>query len=178
MSGDDATDGIERRDALRKVAVGGAVAWTAPTVFSSRAVAQGVAACSAPCAPFDTSNVTISLSVDIEPCATGNPGSEAVFGVVTQTGATGAPCPCSPSTVSILTPIPGTVTQLSPQPGNWDGTFPVGAVIDCFDTNGEQIRRFCSATAEIGTSGNCQSLGGNTYTDDTVLLDCNPPRCI
>jgi hypothetical protein len=178
MNGDAPTPGIDRRAALRKVAVGGTVAWTAPTLLNSAAVAQGITMCSAPCAPFDTSDVTISISVAVEPCTDiRNPGDEAVFGTVTQTGYTGAPCPCSPSIVSIITPIPGTVEQLSPGPGNWDGSFPLAAVIDCVDANGQPIRRFCTATATIGASGNCESLGGNTYTDETILLDCNPPRC-
>lgn len=177
VSTDGDAPGIDRRDALRKVAVGGAVAWTAPMLIDSRAVAQDVTACSIPCAPYDTSNVTISLSVEIEPCGEGNAGSQAVFGTVTQTGSTGAPCPCSPSLVSIVTPLPGVVAQLSPGPGNWDGTFPLAVVIDCEDVNGQPIRRFCVATASIGASGNCESLGGNTYTDDTVLLNCNPPNC-
>lgn len=178
MNADHSTPpGIDRRGALRKAAVGGAIAWTAPTLLTSHAVAQTFDVCSAPCAPVEVSDVTVSVSVDIEPCGAGNPGDQAVFGAVTQTAATGAPCPCSPSLVVIIAPQPGRVEQLSPGPGNWDGTFPIVVAIDCEGADGQPIRRLCTAIADIEVSGNCQSLGGNTYVDETILLNCNPPRC-
>ncbi len=175
--GTDRHDRLNRRAALTKVAAGGAVAWSAPTILSSRALAVDVSACTARCAPFDTTGVTVSISVEIEPCTPGSPGQEPVFGTITQTASSGAPCPCSPSIIRIVSPQPGVVEQLSPGPGNWDGTIPIVAVIECVGEDGELIVRTCGALGDIGASGNCSALGGQTYIDDTILLNCNPPRC-
>lgn len=158
---------MDRRAALTTIAA----AWVAPAVLSSRVVA--LAPCSNPCAPQNVSDVTVSISVDIEPCGDGNPGSQPVFGTVELFGFTGAPCPCGPSDVSLVGFTPGVVEQLSPGPGNWDGTIPLLVRVTCEGYGS----RTCRAVGDIGASGNCNALGGNTYVDETVLLDCLPVAC-
>jgi hypothetical protein len=181
MSVDDTRrTGIDRRSALKKAAVAGTVAWTAPTILSSKTHAvEFIDGCTAKCQP--NNQATVSFTVEVEPCIAGTPpGQQVVRGVVTQEGSAGQPCPCSQGNIQIVNPTPGQIVPLAPNPGNWDGVLSVGVNIICFDRAGNEIIVNCNFTVQLGAgSGNCESRGGDVYTvNNQPVGDCGAPTCV
>jgi hypothetical protein len=166
--------GIDRRSVLKKVAVGGAVAWAAPTVLSTRASAQE--ACTLKCAPVG--GVVVSASVRVSPCGPGAPGTQPVNGVITSISATPDSCGCGGTpTVTTVDPAPGGQLQIRPSPGNEAAQFTVVVDITCLDRQGRNVTVRCSVTfTDVGDPGNCQARAGITY-DYSAPAACGAPQC-
>lgn len=181
MSGtSDSDTGIDRRSALKKAAVAGAIGWVAPAILSDTAHAVEVlpGGCTAKCQP--NGNATVSIQVVIADCIEGTPpGQQVVRGTVTQLSAGGDPCPCGGGVVQIVNPTPDEVVILSPVPGNWDGVLSIGVNITCFDRSLNEIVVNCNTTVQAGAgSGNCESRAGDVYTVENLPVGpCGLPTC-
>ena len=82
--------GIDRRSALKKAAVGGAIAWTVPTVLSSTASALTGTTCTPKCSPVTAATIGLTAYVY---CINGDPGQKALF-IYASTPGGGFSCPC------------------------------------------------------------------------------------
>lgn len=93
------TGGIDRRSALKKAAVGGAVAWSAPTLLSSTAAAQTPGGfCTPKCYPVQTTPGVTGCTYCI-----GGPTQFRQAAGLTFSSGSGATCPCGGTpTVSIV----------------------------------------------------------------------------
>lgn len=111
-----ATAGVDRRKALKRIAAGGAVAWTAPTLLSSKAHAVEFipGGCTAKCTPIIAPPSASGVSASV--CC----GATIVNRFVRATYAIVPNCPCSPLVAARITnsvatytgPITGTVTNM------------------------------------------------------------------
>lgn len=166
--------GIDRRAALKKVAVGGAVAWAAPTVLSSRVSAQE--ACTLKCAPVG--GVVITATVTISVCADGIPaGQQPVNGVIGSITAEAGSCGCGGTPTVELLNAPGGAVQIRPNPGNEAVDFTVDVSITCLDRLGRPVTVTCTVTfTDAGDPGNCNSRGGDVI-DYSAPAVCGPPQC-
>jgi hypothetical protein len=166
--------GIRRRAALKKVAVAGAVAWTAPTVMSSRVSAQEV--CTPKCAPVG--GVLISATVVISPCGSGAPGTQPVKGIITSITAQAGSCGCGGTpTVVLVDPVPGGSIQIRPRPGNQRASFTVKVAVTCLDRRGRPVTVSCTVTfTDVGNPGNCQARGGESV-EYSARAVCGAPVC-
>jgi hypothetical protein len=166
--------GIDRRAALKRVAVAGAGAWAAPVVMSNRVSAQE--ACTPKCAPVG--GVLISATVLISPCGPGAPGTQPVRGVITSITAQAGSCGCGGTpTVDLIDPEPGGTLQIRPSPGNQAANFTVKVAVTCLDRRGRPVTVFCSVTfTDVGNPGNCQARGGESY-DYSAPAACGAPQC-
>jgi hypothetical protein len=174
------SSGFDRRSALKKAAAAGTIAWVAPAITSSKVSAvELIGACTAKCQP--NNQATVSFTVTIADCISGTPpGRQAVRGTITQTGADGDPCPCSAGIVQIISPTPGQIQQLAPNPGNWDGVIEdVTVLITCRDRSENIITTTCTFSVQVGGgSGNCNSRGGDVYTVNNIPVGtCGTPTC-
>jgi hypothetical protein len=170
----EATPGIDRRSALRKVAIGGAVAWTAPAVISSRVSAQE--ACTGKCAPVG--GVVVSAVVVISDCVGPSPGTQPVNGVITSITAEAGSCGCGGTPiVTLVDPVPGGTIQIRPNPGNEAADFTVDVAITCLDRQGRPVTVFCSVTfTDAGEPGNCEARGGD-IENYSAAAACGPATC-
>jgi hypothetical protein len=172
---DSTSAGIDRRSALKKVAIGGAVAWTAPMVMSSRVSAQE--ACTGKCAPVG--GVTISATVTIAECDPNEePGGQPINGVITSITAEPDSCGCGGTpTVTLVTPSLNDVFQIRPNPGNEAADFSVDVTITCLDRQGREVSQSCSVTfTDVGNPGNCEARGGDQEFYSGAA-SCGPAFC-
>jgi len=166
--------GIDRRSALRKVAIGGAVAWSAPAVLSSRVSAQE--ACTGKCAPVG--GVVVSATIRISECEPGAPGTQPVNGVITSITAEADSCGCGGTpTVTLIDPVPGGTIQIRPNPGPEAADFTVNVAITCLDRQNRPVTVYCSVTfTDAGDPGNCQARG-NDVENYSAPAACGSPTC-
>src|SRR5262245_1311588 len=86
--------GFDRREALKKAAVAGGIAWATPMIISSVAHAQAPP-CTPKCAP-NGSQFTFTATGMKLPCQPGiPPGQQAVRVQVTVTATARSTCPCT-----------------------------------------------------------------------------------
>ena len=117
--------GIDRRSALKKAAAGGAIAWAAPTILSSR-VSAAPPACTIKCCPQTAGSFLVTA---FEACPTGSAGRKAFYVQATNPGSV-VSCPCggSPANIIVSTDVNGWTRHGSPlQP---DGTCRIGQALD------------------------------------------------
>lgn len=177
----DQSPGFNRRSALKKAAVAGAVVWTAPVLLSESAQAVQFldGGCTAKCGPSATVSVTGSATT--RGCVTGTPGQEGVTALINAgTSAGGGSCGCDATAVVVVTsPAAGDPFEVRPKPNNANqGEFDVTATISCEDRDGNTITKTCSAvaTAEV-KPGSCQGVGVVTFTW-TADLACRDEVCV
>lgn len=187
---DPVTASIDRRSALKKVAIGGAIAWSAPTLMSSRASASEVAFCTPKC--FYTSSITISGTVKWLGCDSNPPGQQGMFFEVNlgEASAT-ASCPCGTQggVVSVVSPS-GSQQGYVPAPGNGGNfevegyQFPIVIEIRCEDGGGgEVLVSRCTGTGTVSCpqvgdcSGNCQSLPKKDTSFTATIAACSAFTC-
>jgi hypothetical protein len=179
--------GVDRRAALKKVAIGGAVAWTAPTLLSSTASAQ-VPFCTPKCEPTPAIFVNIVAALY---CNTNG-----AKWVQIRFGLNGVTCPCGGSgdPVLVLATVSGGNATVKPEstfgtiiiggPGNgalgngsYDGS--IRFQTSCVDRDGDTIVRFCTYTYSFTFSpgdGPC-SQGTNVGAVTPGTLTCDAPIC-
>lgn len=189
---DRPSSGIDRRSALKRVAVGGAIAWTAPALMSSSVSAvQLFDGCTAKCGAVGSA--TIRGSASIQACLEGiEPGQQGLRAILNNDAmvTSGASCGCGETEVAIIAPVPGTETIDVARPGNdlreTALEFLIEIEITCTDRAGNTLISSCTGTGRVicpgpgqnlgDCSGNCNSQVGKTFTwEATVpcaLSDC------
>ena len=157
----DLSSGFDRRSALKKAAVAGAVVWTAPVLLSDSAQATQFlpGGCTAKCGP--SGSVFVSGSATAQPClpAPPPPGQQEVFAVIDDASAGAGSCGCDTEAVVVVTtPGAGTSFLVRPKPGSaQNGEFDIVATVSCVDRAGNTISSTCRATATAFIQpGNCQ----------------------
>jgi hypothetical protein len=174
------TSKIERRSALKKVAVGGAIAWTAPLLLTSQASAVDLldGGCTAKCAPGDT--IIARGSVRLDGCAVNAPGQDDVSAVVLSLVFDSGSCGCGGDPVitgATSTIEVGSEIILGAQPGNNPLTAAAEVTVSCTDRSGNIIERTCDGLLVTSSvSGNCNSLEG-TVVSFVATIECGPPSC-
>jgi hypothetical protein len=206
MSTDDATPtptpagtstGLDRRSALKKAAVAGAVAWTAPTILSSEAHAvELIGACTAKCAPNPTIAVggtsflfcntngakwvrlTFSVSGIVCPCEVGGAAASFLGGDVSP----------NPAEVKSVTYDAGTNTGSIIIGGSGNGALGNGSYeaalnfcVQCNDRSNppDVISRRCTTLIDFTfqpADGPC-SDAANVGTASLQGTVCQAPEC-
>lgn len=167
---------LDRRSAIKKVAVGGAIAWTAPAVLSSRVSAQEVT-CTPKCRPVG--GVVITADVRIAECGPRPPapGNQPVNGQLVSVTAAGDSCGCGGTpTVVVVSPAIGDTFEIRPNPGNESAFFTVAVQLTCLDRQDRPVTVNCDIDFESGDPGNCQARGGDLETYFGAAV-CGPPDC-
>lgn len=183
--------GIDRRSALKKAAVAGAVAWSAPTVLSSRVQAVDFVpgtTCTAKCSP--TGEVGIVGTAVGCGCGPGAPGGQPVTGRITggPTVVSTLTCSCGGTAKALLcTPSSGDCFEVREKPGNinlpGDSVFPVSVYVSCVDRSGDTVWKFYRTVAGASIKpGSCQGTDGQTFTWVATLSvpcaeGCGVPSC-
>lgn len=186
MSTDDATPtptpagtstGLDRRSALKKAAVAGAVAWTAPTILSSTAHAAPGEGCTPKCLPAGTPQFS---TTPIATCG----GTYLVRFPLVLTGGT-VTCPCggtptatvvSATTLGALnTTIAGNVVVVSfVRAARGSFTTNIGVEATCVDRSGDACESgVCTGTISytiIGNPGN--DCARNNVVGTNVSITC------
>lgn len=186
--------GIDRRSALKKVAVGGAVAWSAPALLSSTASAVDEGYCTPKCYPspdvsFDANStlycpdngqkwVEVSFTIGGSTCPCGNEGRTLELLLVTVVSGN------AEFKLSTFDPATGSGTLVFGGRGNGalsNGTYTAGAIFrtTCIDRDGTPIALSCRQTFSFGfspSSGPC-SAGENVGSVTEGTLTCDPAVC-
>ncbi len=139
---------LDRRSAIKKVAVGGAIAWTAPAVLSSRVSAQEVT-CTPKCRPVG--GVVITADVRIAECGPRPPapGNQPVNGQLVSVTAAGDSCGCGGTpTVVVVSPAIGDTFEIRPNPGNESAFFTVAVQLTCLDRQDRPVTVNCDIDFE------------------------------
>jgi hypothetical protein len=161
--------GIDRRSALKKVAVGGAVAWAAPTVLSSRVSAQE--ACTLKCAPIG--GLSVSVDILIAACVPGT----AVVGTIADIELVLGSCGCGGTPLLDLVDIvlgAEVVIQTDPSASI---EFDLDVSISCLDRLLRPITLFCTVTfTGAGDVGTCVDRLATIETF-TATAACGAPQC-
>jgi len=113
--------GFNRRAALKKAAVGGAIVWAAPTILSSRASAVPPP-CTPKCCPATEGAFPV---IAFEACPSGSSGRKAFY-VQSVNPGTVFSCPCSGTPENIVVTTDPTSWTRHGSPLNPDGTCTVG----------------------------------------------------
>jgi hypothetical protein len=185
--------GVDRRAALKKVAIGGAVAWTAPTLLSTRVSAQTAPGCTPKCYPtpditlngtsflYCNTNgqkwVRIQFTVGGDTCPCGNAGRELAIVLVTVSGN-------GTLKSTIFDPATGVGSLIIGGPGQGalsNGSYNVGVRFrtTCLDRDSDPIDQFCTGTFSFTFSpgnGSC-SVDENVGTVTPGGVTCEPPIC-
>jgi hypothetical protein len=165
---------IDRRSALKKAAVGGAIAWTAPTVLSSKVSAvEFIDGCTAKCAP-QASGQSILITGSKGPCIDGAPAGQQrrTFNITSVTVIGGATCGCGGT--AEVTYSPQVITYDDPDPNQGTRTVEIGTItVDttCLDRQSNPITVSCSAPVVATFSGSCEGVG-NTGFSISQLSNC------
>ena len=145
---------VDRREALKKSAAAGAVAWVAPTLVSSRALAQdGV--CTPKCAPLGTPTYTTSGP-------TGSCGGSYIVTIVINPVQGSVTCPCG------FDPTLGNATLTRSFARNFRGEADLTqeVTLTCSDNATDPCEITCTVTATINITGN----PGNSCSQNDVTL--------
>lgn len=166
-------NGIDRRSALKKVAVGGAVAWSVPTVLSSRVSAAGDA-CTLKCAP-DIASQEIVIEGAKGPCVGGAPpGSQnREFDILSVDVGGSAACGCGGDAVVTFTPE--TLTYTDPDTSQGVRTVTIGQITvttTCLDRQDRPVTTVCTVDVVATFSGSCEGVG-NTGFGSGVVTSCD-----
>lgn len=161
--------GLDRRSMLKKAAVGGAIAWTAPALLSSRASAVDfIGACTAKCAP--KRGGTVGGTISVTGCQAQGPLSEChpfkfrVNSLASQGSACG--CGGAPVFSTVGTEFtmgtndwnhayctgtngPNHIGYVGRYPGRTGTGTPVFVAIDCKDRQGRTIRQQCEVAGRF-----------------------------
>ena len=134
------SSGMDRRSALKKVAVGGAIAWTAPTVLSSKASAAPGGFCTPKCFPGQSApNVTGCTY-----CVEVRPGQFRQAAGLTFADGSGGFCPCG-GTPTVSFDVNNLVFQ------SLGGGGPTGPVFVGFDDGNGYLVVFGNGVLGQGT---------------------------
>jgi hypothetical protein len=191
------SSGIDRRSALKKAAIAGTVAWTAPMILSETAHAVDlVGACTAKCAPNPTINVspstalicntngakwaqlTFSVAGIVCPCAAGGAGSSFL-------GANVSPQPAEVKSVlyNAQTNVGAVVIGGSGQGALGNGTYQaaINFCVQCNDRSNppDVISRRCTTLVQFTfqpANGPC-SQAANVGTATLQGTTCLAPEC-
>lgn len=186
--------GIDRRSALKKAAVAGTIAWTAPTILSESAQAvELIGPCTAKCAPNPTINVNANTGLV---CNTnGAKWASVTFSVA------GLVCPCGTApNASVIaadaTPNPADVKSVTYNPGTNVGQVVVGGqgqgalgngsydvlvqyCVQCPDRTGDVLSRNCISQISFTfqpADGPC-SAASNVGSAVFEGTSCSAPQC-
>jgi hypothetical protein len=174
----DLSSGFNRRSALKKAAVAGAVVWTAPVLLSDSAQAVQLlpGGCTAKCAPIvDAVDLVVTGSKGA--CDDTAPGQVIrEFNITSVTlGAASGSCPCG-GAEAVVTFTPETITYIDPLGNQGNRTdVNVGSVsvtFGCTDRVGNTIETTCEAQILASFSGSCQGVGNTTFSVG-ALVNCS-----
>lgn len=166
--------GFDRRSALKKAAVAGAVVWSTPMVLSSRVSATDV--CTLKCLP-EGSGDAVTFDIDgrkltceeLDPVVRGQPGRQKrVFQIDTVDVTAGdTTCPCQEGADSTITFSTSTLQYEDPIPNQGTRTVPVGTIsitFQCLDRQDRPLTRTCTYPVIAEFSGSCQGVGNTTFS--------------
>lgn len=158
---------------LRKAAVAGGIAWTAPVVASSRAGAAS--ACTPKCQP---SAPTVTATPVKRPCAitppTVPPSDQ--FVVIDVTVSATATCGCSGAAVVSVSPSSFVATKPTVGGGIFEADYPITVTLHCVDRDGDTIRTICPGTVHLFHQGNCNNTTAGPSA--TATVDCGAAVCL
>jgi hypothetical protein len=186
----------DRRSAIKKAAVAGALVWTAPVVLSSKAAAIDFipgTTCTLKCLP--NPNVSINANTQLYCTGAGRKWAQINF-TVNQTV-----CPCGGGGSSVaygglVSPNPADIKEISYDPGTNTGFVRVGGMgsgalgdgnyalrilycVQCFDRDGDTLSRLCQVDVAFTFhpgDGNC-SLPGNVGDASLLNQTCTASVC-
>ena len=170
---------MDRRSMLRRAAVSGAIAWTAPTVMSETAHAVDFlpgTTCTAKCSPTIGSGSQVGGQLEVLAC------QQTFFSQIVRARATltttGIECPCGGSpTVAVVGPGGGLTFTLSRGsflfiPPDAPFVFAVAVSVACQDNDGQTIVQACTGTATTPSVQFCVQIGDQLTWAST--LSCMP----